>query len=291
MSPATLNKCRLVERSLRPTADRSAAIAALRNLGPSNFAEALWFLPHTELPLLSALLPSMASSDVQRRYTGNSGSALLAQTLPFVELLRHEFRAIRGTDLTGSRILDFGCGYGRFARALYCLTDEDHLVGCDPSEKAIELCHVAGLSRTQFRVSDHLPESLPADCDFELIVSYSVFTHLSARAARTCLRALRKHVAPGGVLALTIRPPEYWNAAPGIAPDSAVRLREEHARSGFACVAHQRAPVEGDLTYGDCSMSIGWLTNAASGWQVVAASSATGDPLQCCVVLQATNSP
>lgn len=291
MNPATLKKCRLVERNLSPMADRRAAMAALRDLGSSYLTEALWFLPQRELPVLSALLPAMASPDIQRRYTGNCGRTLLEQTLPFVELLRSRYRAIRGTELAGRRILDFGCGYGRFARALYCVTDEDRLVGCDPSEEAIGLCHAAGLSRSQFRVSDHLPESLPADCDFELIVAYSVFTHLSARAARTCLRALRKHVSPAGLLALTIRPVEYWSAAPRFAPESTLRLREEHARNGFAFVAHQRAPVDGDVTYGDCSMSVEWLANAAPGWQVVATSPATGDPLQHCVVLQATHSP
>jgi SAM-dependent methyltransferase len=229
----------------------------------------------------------MATPEIQRKFTGNCGSALLAQTLPFIALLRSHYRAIRGVELAGSRILDFGCGYGRFARGLYSLTDQDRLVGVDPSAHAIDLCHSAGMLQSQFRLSASLPESLPVDEEFDLIIAFSVFTHLSARAFRTCMMTLRKYVSPGGVLAFTIRPPEYWSVDPRCSTDMAHRLRQEHECSGYAFTPHQRAPIDGDITYGDCSMTLEWLAQNAPQWQIVATSDATGDPMQRCVVLQA----
>lgn len=283
----TLDLCRKAERLLPTRADRRDAIVALRALGPELFTESLWYLPHPELPRLSSLLPRMAAPEIQQTFTGNCGSPLLAQTLPFIELLRSHFRATRGADLAGSRILDFGCGYGRFARGLYFFTDEDRLIGVDPSADAINLCHAAGMLQSQFRLSESLPESLPVDEEFDLIIAYSVFTHLSARAFRTCMMTLRKYVACGGVLTLTIRPPEYWSVDPNCPTEIANRLRQEHECSGYAFNPHRRAPIDGDITYGDCSMTPEWLVHNAPRWQIVATSDATGDPMQRCVVLQA----
>jgi SAM-dependent methyltransferase len=287
MRLTTLDLCRKAESLLPMRADRRDAIAALRALGPALFTESLWYLPHPELPRLSSLLPRMAAPEIQRNFTGNCGSALLAQTLPFIELLRSHFRAIRGAEIAGRRILDFGCGYGRFARALYFFTDEDRLVGVDPSADAISLCHSAGMLQSQFRLSEPLPESLPVDEEFDLIIAYSVFTHLSARAFRTCMMTLRKYVGPGGVLAFTIRPPEYWSVDPSCSTEMANRLRQEHECSGYAFTPHRRAPIDGEITYGDCSMTLEWLARNAPRWRIVATSHATGDPMQRCVVLQA----
>ena len=97
-------------------------------------------------------------------------------------------------DVQGARILDLGCGKGRFARRLRDLGSE--VVGLDPS--AGMLAHAGGLSRVMGSAT-RLP--FPPR-RFDAIVAVEVFEHLHApgldAALGECLRVLR----PGGLLAI-----------------------------------------------------------------------------------------
>jgi SAM-dependent methyltransferase len=98
-------------------------------------------------------------------------------------------------------ILDFGCGCGRVIRHLRHLPAR--LNGCDTNPVAVEWC------------AEHLPfgrfavnalES-PLDFDdesFDLVYALSVFTHLPERLQLHWMRALRRVLAPGGVLVLSL---------------------------------------------------------------------------------------
>ena len=59
----------------------------LRKLCLDDFAELLLELPDPRFPHLSSVLPRMASEEVQKNWTGNSGIALLSQTANFVRLV------------------------------------------------------------------------------------------------------------------------------------------------------------------------------------------------------------
>ena len=146
--------------------------------------------------------------------------------------------------------------------------------GLDPWEKSIELCR-ADAVLGQLAVSDYLPTALPVgDARFDLIYAFSVFTHLSERAATLALTTLRRYVARGGLLVITIRPTEYWDHL-----DSVVRAeasstgnsidRDElvarHEKSGFAFVPHARGAIDGEVIYSDTSLSFEWIEQHADG--------------------------
>jgi hypothetical protein len=136
-------------------------------------------------------------------------------------------------------------------------------------------------------VSDYLPSRLPVTCQFRLIIAFSVFTHLSERATRTCLATLRAAIQPTGVLVLTIRPPEYWSYAFSKEPGTASARLLEHESTGFAFQPHQRTPVDGDVTYGDTSMTLAWLAANAEGWRICDTPvTPKQDPLQTYVILR-----
>jgi SAM-dependent methyltransferase len=234
----------------------------------------------------------MASEQVQIELTGCSGSALLEQTSAFVRSVAHNYCRFSGRTLDGASMLDFGCGYGRIARLMYYFSDPPNVVGVDPWDKAIQICHADGLG-PNFLQSDYLPKDLPlGERHFDLIYSFSVFTHLSERATRTAFQALLAHLAPDGIIAITIRPLEYWNV------DVLAKIHKVideqisiHRSTGFAFLPHHREPIDGDITYGDTSMSLEWLGIHFPEIEILGIDRSLRDPYQVYVFarLRATN--
>lgn len=236
-------------------------------------------------PEIRARLPTMASEEVQRNWTGNCGAALMAQSVAFVREVVAIHRRTTGRDLADSRVLDFGCGWGRLLRLLLKYAPAEKLYGVDPWDESIRLCRQHGLA-CHLAVSDYLPRTLPFPGPFSLIYSFSVFTHLSERAARIALSTLRKVVAEDGLMCLTVRPVEYWHHH---GPEVAAGCIERHRGSGFAFVPHaNRTPVEGEITYGDTSMTLEHLERLAAGWRITGVEWNPCDPLQVIVAMRPT---
>ena len=102
----------------------------------------------------------------------------------------------------------------------------------------IAQCRSAGLG-PYFHLSDFLPTHLPDGEDkFDLIYAFSVFTHLSERAFRVAPAALRNYVRADGLLAITIRPVEYWQFAVYVGSAEAARLEHRHRTNGIAFYPH-----------------------------------------------------
>jgi SAM-dependent methyltransferase len=259
---------------------RDSALLELRRLSLDEFGWLLWKLPDERFPKLSRLLPAMAAKEVQIGWTGRCGVSLLAQTAGFVRSVERNYVRLTGASLTGAKILDYGCGYGRVARLMYYHTDEVNLYGVDPWERSISLCKDAGLNEN-FRVSEYLPSSLPVpNLKFDAIYAYSVFTHLSERATLTALKTLRNYISDSGVLAITFRPIEYWAFAGHVGASDARRLTEA-GRSGFAFKPHDHGPAtNGEITYGDTSISVDWLSDHCMDWKVRSTDRLLGDRMQ-----------
>ncbi len=258
-------------------------LTELRKLRLQDFGELLFNMPDEKFPGLSKLLSSMASTEVQTSWTGASGSTLFQPTLDFVQAVANNFLQFTGRDLKNSKILDFGCGYGRIARLMYYYTSPSNLFGVDPWDESIKLCRQSRLPGNFF-ISDYVPRSLPfRDTNFDLIYCFSVFTHLSMKTAKIVMKLLRSYIADNGILVITIRPEVYWLMSGAIDPSSKRSpqdLLEEHRRNGFAFVPHQREPIDGDITYGDTSISIDWLTREFPEWKIEATDCSPKDPYQ-----------
>lgn len=264
--------------------NRAQAYVRLRTLGLGDFGFVLLSMPDRRFPRISSLLPNMASEQTQLNWTGASGHKLLCQSVNFMRSLSANYEHLTGTTLAGKRILDFGCGYGRLLRLAAFYSDD--VYGVDPWDESVRLCREAGLDDVW--MSDYLPETLPVPSDFDLVFAFSVFTHLSARATQTSLKTLRKHVRPGAILGITIRPIEYWRKICTHLSEAEVALKEEeHRAKGFAFVPHDRALVDGDITYGETSMTLDWLARFATNWKIEAVDRSPDDIVQRYVFLRA----
>jgi SAM-dependent methyltransferase len=271
------------------TGEADEGLRHLRHLSLDDFGQVLFGLPDDSLPNLSAVLPRMASEDVQKSWTGNSGLPLLQRTTSFVRSVAYNCQKLLGLGIDDRTILDFGCGYGRIIRLMYYYSSPARIWGLDPWEKSIELCRADGVLG-QLAVSDYLPTALPVgDASFDLIYAFSVFTHLSEHAATLALTTLRRYVARGGLLVITIRPKEYWDLVdPAVAAASYIdrdELVARHERSGFAFVPHAREAIDGEFIYGDTSLSFEWIEQHAEGWKMVGYDHSLINPLQLLVYL------
>jgi SAM-dependent methyltransferase len=266
---------------------RDGALKALRSLGIDDFGYLLMTMPNAQFPKLSDLLPKMASEEVQQSWTGCSGETLLRQTCAFVRSLAYNYTKFTGKVLAGASILDFGCGYGRIARLMYYFVDPSNLLGVDPWDRSVQICHEDGMG-TNFLQSSYLPTSLPVgNLQFDLIYAFSVFTHLSERAARISLATISRYLKTEGLLVITIRPVEYWHHDQG-AQKSGMAERQValHKEKGFAFLPHNRPAVDGDITYGDTTFTLQWLADNFPLFSVKGVDRSLEDPFQYYVFLQ-----
>lgn len=236
-------------------------LPGLRELSPHDFCELLFSMPNHEFPRLSVVLPKMASSQVQVEWTGVSGDKLLDQTTAFVRILETAFVHHTGRELQNSNILDFGCGYGRFVRAMLYYTDPENIFGVDAWQKSLDTCKDAKLPGN-FALSDSVPLSLPVgDTKFDLAFAFSIFTHLSERSARASLNAIRQVIKSDGLLVVTARPVEFWAYRDRLRnTKTSAEMVEQHNKAGFAF--DQQRPE-----YGDASMPLDFFET--DGWKVV----------------------
>jgi SAM-dependent methyltransferase len=261
-------------------------LTRLRPLGLRDFGALFISLPNPNYPKLSAQLPRMASDQVQLNWTGNTGYPLFLQTHAFVDAVAAASLKYRNRPLNGARMLDFGCGYGRIARLMYYYSNYADVIGVDPWDESIRICREDGLG-DNFIQSEYLPKTLPVNGHFDFIYAFSVFTHTSERVTRTCLNTLIDYLAPGGLAVITIRPVDYWakhnyDAATG---NREVLVADHNAR-GFAFLPHDRAPIDGEVVYGDTSMTIDWLEAAVPSLKICGTERPRADPLQVYVYLQ-----
>jgi Icc protein len=106
-------------------------------------------------------------------------------------------------------ILDFGCGCGRLLRRLFDDMPGASLAGCDIDPDAI--AWLAGnIADIDARVCAPLPPLPFADDAFDLVIGYSVLTHLDERYQDAWLAELRRVLRSGGVALLTVHGPGSW---------------------------------------------------------------------------------
>ena len=256
----------------------------LNEIPIDRFGELLLDVP-SQYPNMKAFFPSMPPDDVQDSWTGNHGLALLGQSLAFTKTLVAGYQDLTGRDLKSSRVLDYGCGWGRLIRLLYKYVPYERIYGVDPWDKSIDLCTQYGI-KANLAICDYVPDKLPFEQQFDLIFAFSVFTHLSEKTAKTVLSTLRKYIDDHGVLVITVRPQEYWSHYQGGRVKN--EMYEIHENDGFAFIPHRREPINGDVTYGDASMSLRYIEDNFPQWNLARVITNRVDPLQTVVFLRPT---
>ncbi len=159
-------------------------------------------LPHSGLPLPPAeLMFRVVGIDSPGRFEVGGHVELL-------ELDRLLAEHGRGVAEFGD-VLDFGCGPGRFLRPLHVVAPQARLYGVDQDEEAIDWVRRA-LPSVEAAVAPPLPPLSLPDGRFDLIVVFSVFTHLDESYQDAWLAELRRLTRPGGMVVATVHGNSKW---------------------------------------------------------------------------------
>ena len=257
-------------------------LAELRQLSLDEFGLFIISLPDDDYPAMSAILPPMASAEIQKMWTGDHGEDLLRVTAAFARQTENNFVRHTGRRLQGSQIMDFGCGYGRITRMMYYYSNPDLIWGADAWDKSLDLTRQYRLPGN-FVKTDSAPDTIPVgENKFDLIFAFSVFTHLAPHVTDKCLSTIRNYVKDDGLFIATIRPVEYWPWHDiSRETDVSDQMLKDHNAKGIAYDPH--TGPEGD-TYGDTSISFDYMERF--GWEMVGHDWSPIDPMQLSVILR-----
>ena len=140
-----------------------------------------WFWLNTEgirkNSTLRNLLPGLADEITQKNFTGDTGDRTLWEGFYFYMLFKKNYEKYKGP-IPNARILDFGCGWGRIIRYFIKDLPPSNLWGCDPVPEMITLCKAQN-KWANFELINSDPPTSFQDNTFDMIYSFSVFSHLS----------------------------------------------------------------------------------------------------------------
>jgi len=145
--------------------------------------------------------PRFPDANLQSLLHGSVGEQAIEEAFAFYAFIR----ARLGSELklgASARMLDFGCGWGRMLRPFMRHYDLADIYGFEPSRL---FCTVARQLNPYvcFLNGEHLPNRRIPRHAFDLIIGYSVFSHLSQHAAALWLREMAELLNPGGFAVFT----------------------------------------------------------------------------------------
>ncbi len=174
----------------------------------SGISDDFWFWLNTEgyrqNTSLRNILPAMPDEDVQLMFTGDKGDAVLKEGFSAYRLFKEFYENHVGPIAQCNSILDFGCGWGRIIRFFIKDIEPSRLWGCDPVESMINICKKDNKCCNFKTINTRPPTPFQGDT-FDLIYSFSVFSHLSEEMHKSLLTELSRILKPGGLLIVTTR--------------------------------------------------------------------------------------
>ena len=234
-------------------------------------------------------LPPLPPDRLQRDWCGNAGAPLAQQSGDFYMLVKNLYSRYSATPLRQSRLLDFGCGWGRLTRLFAKDLPPAQIFGCDTDAQILEWCRqIPGT----FSQSETRLRRLPFEGPFDLIFAFSVFTHLGLQTHHSALTTLREALAPDGIMIVTIRPRGFLEARGGelstLSAAAAQQLLADYDAGNFVYHPYNLLPVEGEIPYGETAIPPAYIQAAwTDRFEILPESPVSAsDPFQRLVVMR-----
>jgi len=206
-----------------PEEDPAVAVDRLLDRAPAGASihqvfgaapDPLWLWANTEgvrrSERLRALLPGAPDETMQRNWTGAAGDTTFREAYEAYRLFKEAAERGAGRPLSEFEgVLDFGSGWGRIIRFFLKDLEGDRVWGHDCYPEAVEVSRRT-VPQCRFALGDPMPPAREfADESFDLIYSFSVFSHLSEEAANRWVGEFRRLLRPGGIMIATTRAREF----------------------------------------------------------------------------------
>ncbi|MBM3393553.1 MAG: class I SAM-dependent methyltransferase [Betaproteobacteria bacterium] len=159
---------------------------------------------------LGEILPEFPSNELQANTTGLSAEATLRQAHAFYQDVDCAMRSVDRELNANSKILDFGFGWGRISRTFMEKASIRNIHGVDVDPSFVDITRELFHS-DNFEVCAPFPPIECQDASFDLVVAYSVFSHLSEKACIDWMGEFARIVKPGGIVAWTTRHESFFD--------------------------------------------------------------------------------
>lgn len=144
------------------------------------------------------------SAQFQATFVGSSGKQAFTEAGKFYKYVLAANQTHRNLPI--GRLLDFGCGWGRYTRLLVRDVPQNGLYGVDPHAAAIQLCRTQ-IPYACFLETGRRPPLPLRDHYFDVVIAYSVFSHFAEINAAIWLCEIARILKPGGILVATTHAP------------------------------------------------------------------------------------
>jgi 2-polyprenyl-3-methyl-5-hydroxy-6-metoxy-1,4-benzoquinol methylase len=208
---------------------------------------------------------------LQLQFVGLSFQAAYAEADAFVTAVEQELGPLGHLGLKDSRVLDFGSGWGRISRVLLTQVAPERLFAADVDRDMTALVNSTLPGINAMTVSS-LPPTVLADASMDVVLAFSVFSHLSEAAHIAWARELGRLVRPGGVVAITVLGEDFIDLVAGAQSAQAAGSADAFAQSMaqvFPDVADARAAFHADRVVFGATGGGGVRTSDYYGWAVV----------------------
>ena len=180
-------------------------------------------------------MPGFPDAELQAGFVGHAGEHTIREAWKFYSLMSDRRRKY-GRPLTRkSQVLDFGCGWGRYARMFLRDVPAENIWCVDSWDLALTTCEQTGVPGRRVKIDQMPPSPLPA-ATFDTAFAYSVFSHLSPKAHVAWESEFARVVKPGGLVFITTQGRWFLDICRDLRehPEKQVSLWHEMLATSFA---------------------------------------------------------
>lgn len=157
-----------------------------------------------------ARYPTFPDDETQKNFVGQSRRDALAEAVRFERYVLDAMAQVQAPATADCTVVDFGCGWGRITRSLLRDFQPSKVIGVDPLASMVAACRDwFAPSEVRFEVTNSWPPlPLPND-SVDLVVAYSVFSHLPEQLAKAWIADFARVLKPGGIVVATTQPRSF----------------------------------------------------------------------------------
>ncbi len=153
-------------------------------------------------------MPRFPHRHVQERWVGSSDERALREAFNFYTYVKAYSDALGMALHSGSKMLDFGCGWGRCTRMFWNDIAPGGIHGVDIDHEILASCRTLGAPGT-YNLIEPAGE-LPFDsATFDVIVAYSLFSHFPEPIANSWMKELSRVSKSGCVFVYNVEPRRF----------------------------------------------------------------------------------
>jgi SAM-dependent methyltransferase len=213
-------------------------------------------------PIAPEHLRARVNGTPDEQWWGDSGAMTVGEWMRLLACLNRDIGEFE-------TIVDWGCGCGRALRYLPMkLKAGQHLIGMDVDAEAIAWVRANYPDLTLFAIAEAPPTPLD-DHSVDLIVSFSIFTHLPEGIADAWLAELARILKPGGLLITTVHGEKHVKQHQKSMPPEFADIMDCYGFYYRQGRRQEEAPLPG--YYGGTFHSIRYITRRWTKWFTVRA--------------------